>query len=271
MIRLDKLTSKFQKYLAKSNLSYYGKLYNSYDINEEASFAARIIEIAEEQCPVIIDVGANKGDYSSILAKTLRHKAVIHCFEPSSDHSRSLEYLEKAYPGIVYVHRQALSSETGIKKLYKDQVSSGLASLYQRDISSHGIIMRMTEDVEVTTLDKWAHDTNIEKISFLKLDIEGHELDALRGATSSLAQGRISAIQFEFGGCNIDSRTYIKDFHNLLVRDYGYRLYRLAAKKRLIDLNSYNESHECFTWQNIIALGKDIPIPSGYSVISDQN
>jgi hypothetical protein len=44
----------------------------------------------------------------------------------------------------------------------------------------------------------------------VKMDIEGHELTALKGFGAALDVARV--LQFEFGGCNIDSRTYFQDF-----------------------------------------------------------
>jgi hypothetical protein len=55
----------------------------------------------------------------------------------------------------------------------------------------------------------------------VKLDVEGHELHILRGATRMLAEGRIAAIQFEFGGANIDSRSFMRDFFDLLTPQYA--------------------------------------------------
>ena len=49
----------------------------------------------------------------------------------------------------------------------------------------------------------------------MKMDIEGHEPFALRGAKNSLQKGLFRYIQFEYGGCNIDSRTYLKDFYDI--------------------------------------------------------
>ena len=47
------------------------------------------------------------------------------------------------------------------------------------------------------------------KIDLLKLDVEGHELYLL---SAKKFISKISVIQFEFGGCNIDTRTYFRDF-----------------------------------------------------------
>ena len=44
----------------------------------------------------------------------------------------------------------------------------------------------------------------------MKIDVEGHELDVLKGFGELIKKVRL--IQFEFGGTNIDSKTYLRDF-----------------------------------------------------------
>ena len=61
----------------------------------------------------------------------------------------------------------------------------------------------------------------------IKMDIEGFELFALKGAQEAL-KGQIQLIQFEFGGANIDSRTFFKDFWLLLSPTFD--IYRLSTK-----------------------------------------
>ena len=56
-----------------------------------------------------------------------------------------------------------------------------------------------------------------------------------------------------FGGKNIDSRTYVKDFWSLLAKQYGFTFYRPAPGRRLIMLERYSESLERFNWHNNLA------------------
>ncbi len=267
MNRIKRLKSRIIRESSKHVLAYYGKTYGSYDLFYEAELAVKTLNTMNHACPVILDVGANKGNYTDCLFKQFSEQAIIHCFEPSQDHAESLTRLENIYNGRLHVHRIALSSSAGTKTLYKDQPGSGLASLYERDIACHGLVLDHGELITSTTLDSWAEKHNIENISFLKVDVEGHELDVFKGGEKILSAGKINAIQFEFGGCNIDSKTYVKDFHKILVSDNGYSLYRIAPSKNLVDLNHYNESLECFSWQNLIAFRSKIFIPPNYSII----
>lgn len=81
----------------------------------------------------------------------------------------------------------------------------------------------------------------------MKLDAEGHELQVLHGAERLLAHNTIDIIQFEFGGCNIDSRTCFQDFFYLL--NPQYRLFQIL-RDGLFSIKEYVERHELFFTTN---------------------
>lgn len=177
--------------------------------------------------------------------------------EPQGVHIESLYQLFADNQRVV-IEQVAVGAEPGTLELYADTAGSGLASLYQRNLTHVGVKMTSQELVSVTTLDALAQQHGIDRIAFLKLDLEGHELEALKGAKDLLDRQAIDALAFEFGGCNIDSRTYIKDFWSLLVYQHGFSLYRLLPKRRLKRLPKYSETLEQFSWQNILACAPSI-------------
>jgi len=113
--------------------------------------------------------------------------------------------------------------------------------------------MDKTEAIKLTTIDAYCAENQIERIHFLKLDIEGHELNALNGAKKMIKDNRIDFIQFEFGGCNIDSRTYFQDFYYFL-KD-NYTIYRIL-KDGIYELSNYKEIYEIFITTNFLAIKK---------------
>jgi hypothetical protein len=106
-----------------------------------------------------------------------------------------------------------------------------------------------TENVEVTTLDLFCESVAISPIA-IKIDVEGHELDVLAGATNVLAG--VKVIQFEFGGTDIDTRTFFQDFFYLLV-PLGFRLWR-HSPRGLIPVTEYSERLEIFFYTNYFAI-----------------
>jgi len=119
---------------------------------------------------------------------------------------------------------------------------------------SRGIAFREAETVTVQTIDAFSDEQGIDRVDFLKLDVEGHELEVLKGAEQRLTTDRISAIQFEFGGCNIDSRTFFQDFFYLL--SGRYYLFRILPNA-LYRIDEYREVDEVFVTTNYLALHRE--------------
>ncbi|MBQ7168831.1 MAG: FkbM family methyltransferase [Synergistaceae bacterium] len=214
----------------------------------EDNVLLRVRDRASGTHPVtIFDVGANKGQYSANILRVLNGiETEIHCFEPGHETFRelssSLGGREK-----VTLNNFGLSSKKSEGRLWYDKTGSGLASLYKRQLEQFGIDFEQSEAVKLDTLDSYIDGKNIAAIDLLKIDVEGSELDVLHGAGKALADGRIKAIQIEFGGCNIDSRTFIRDFWNLLHE--RFRMYRIM-KDGLAEIRKYDERLEIFTCTN---------------------
>ena len=64
-----------------------------------------------------------------------------------------------------------------------------------------------------------------KNIDIFKLDIEGHEIDALKGVGEAI--NYIKIIQFEFGGCNIDTKTYFRDLW-FFFKEKNFDLFRIS-------------------------------------------
>lgn len=202
---------------------------------------------------IFFDVGANKGEYTKTLVRVFPG-GKIHCFEPSAETYRMLKE-NIGTNGNIILNNFAVSDQVQESRLYYDQEGSGLASLYNRQLDYYNIDFSKSEMVNVETLDYYCKKNQIRKIDFLKMDIEGNELKALKGAAGLLKEKRIDVIQMEFGGCNIDSRTYFRDFWNLLSGSYyAYRI----LKNGLWKITGYTERLECFCNTNYAFIRKDL-------------
>ncbi len=200
---------------------------------------------------VFIDGGANTGAYSRQLLKTFENAIdELHMFEPNKLLSCSTPMIKNKK---ILLNRIALSDRDGSAGLYQVEGQSGLSSLTKRKLDHRDLKMEACSVVETITLDSYLAKHSIKEVEFLKLDIEGHELDALRGASGAMLNRAIRCVQFEFGGCNIDTRTYFRDFWNLLVDKNSFQIFRLTpfgAKK----LHKYSEFDEVFVTVNYLAV-----------------
>lgn len=194
---------------------------------------------------VIVDAGANRGAWAG-EAWQRWPLAEIHAFEPATE---TFALLSAAVGKNVLCRNAALGDHEGTADLHQVPGLDGLSSLHRRDLAAHGMDMTKSEVVQVVTLDGYCEANDIERIDFLKMDVEGHEMSVLDGAKGLLLERRIERIQFEFGGANIDSRTYLRDFVRLL--EGGFDIFRLL-KDGQIPLN-YRERDEVFVTTNFFA------------------
>ena len=226
-------------------------------VNVEASgelYALNYIkkELPKNKMPIhIFDVGANVGMYTILVLNVFQEFGDIQVFsfEPSKKTFQKL--LKNAGDeNRTKLFNIGFSNKEEILKLYSDEECSGLASLYNRRLAHIDIEMKNEEEVSLRTIDDFCNEQNIERIQFLKLDIEGHELKTLDGARSTIESDSVDFIQFEFGGTNIDSRTYFQDFFYLL--NERYRIYRILPNG-LFQIRQYKELYEVFLTTNYLA------------------
>lgn len=239
----------FNKSLQMMNFGNGGNFLQSGELN----VLKYIKENFDESVSLILfDVGGNVGKYSKTLSDFFNDRVQIHSFEPSQKTFEIFVEKTKNIKNII-PNNFGLSDTESISLLYTNKEGSGLASIYQRKLEHIGISLDKSETIKLSTIDSYCKINNLERIHYLKLDIEGHELKALNGAKEMLDNKKIDFIQFEFGGTHIDSRTYFKDFYYLLKNNYS--IYRIL-KDDLYELPVYKETYEIFLPINYLAILK---------------
>ena len=160
----------------------------------------------------IFDVGSNKGQFLQLILDSISASDFsVHCFEPGRETFAILAESSKEDKRIK-LNNIGLGKENGQAVLHYDSAGSGLASLTKRKLDHFNIDFSKEEKVAINTIDNYCSENSIDHIHLLKIDIEGHELDALAGAKEMFASKSIDIVTFEFGGCNIDTRTFFQDF-----------------------------------------------------------
>lgn len=200
----------------------------------------------------VIDAGANCGQFLNLATSRLgKRLMVIHSFEPAAATYKALVQAAPKSSNVV-LNNLALGAEPGEQELFYDTECSGLASLTKRDLSFKNREFEKHETIKVTTLSEYCENKGINHIDWLKIDVEGHELDVLRGAKSLFARNAIDMVTLEFGGCNIDTRTFLRDFHKFF-KDLDMQLHRITPGGYLYPIKRYREAEEQFITMNLVA------------------
>jgi len=198
---------------------------------------------------VILDVGANVGAYAKQVLNVFGEKAQLHCFEPSKTAFAALSESLKA--GNVHHHNYGFGSSGDCRELFTNHWGSGQASLFKRTNTTD--LLNFREVIEIKRLDDWIVENKIDRITLLKMDIEGGELNVLKTIESVLSQSRIEYIQFEFSIGNMYARNYFSDFFQLL--SPSYKIHRIV-QNGLWEISEYNDSCELFVAANYLAVLK---------------
>lgn len=244
---------KLNKLLYRISLSGMGVLnYENDTVSGESRFLKNLLK-GRSGC-VVFDVGANVGDYSRKIFQACP-QATVYAFEP---HPKTFSVLSNTMRQSNFLPVNAAAGEKeGEFSLfdYEAQDGSSHASLYKDVIENIHQAKSIEHKVRVIELGAFARSKNIEKIDLLKIDTEGNELNALMGILDYIKSEKIEAIHFEFNEMNVSSRTFFRDFWELLP---NYNFYRLLPDG-MVKIESYSPVYcEIFAYQNIVAILKRI-------------
>jgi FkbM family methyltransferase len=214
-----------------------------------------VFRLINSDRPLLFDVGAHIGEYTEEFLKRFPNGRSF-AFEPSPVHLTILRGQLSASPR-VRIFPVGLGFEVSSKTLYKDKDVSGLASLTRRRLAHMKIEMDCVESISIRTLDDVVIETGVTCIDLLKIDVEGHDLDVLKGSTNAMEKGLIKLVQFEFGGCNLDTRTTLQDFWYFF-QQRGFAIGILQPSTRVHPLKMYDEFYEQYRTANFVAAPRGV-------------
>jgi FkbM family methyltransferase len=184
---------------------------------EDAQLAHARDLVRAEKIDGILDIGANFGLYSIVLAQ-LPGIAGIEAFEPVRRNHNQLcgNIFANRLDGLITPHCLALSDQTGEARIHIDPRSTGVSALEPERLSRKREVYRESESVTLKRLDDviaWE-----SRRVFVKIDVEGHALKVLAGMERFLARNSVFA-QIEL--LDGDREDIIKT-----MQAHGYRLDR---------------------------------------------
>tara|TARA_B100000963_G_C22477310_1_gene602994 strand:+ start:235 stop:915 length:681 start_codon:yes stop_codon:yes gene_type:complete len=149
-----------------------------------------------------IDIGACVGFWTKDLCKKFSN---VICFEPSPSNAECLELNLKDYTNYK-LYKVALSNVTGTKKLLISEKGIGSNSLSDPNMDQEKFINVPTKKID---------EYNFRNLSYIKMDVQFHELEVLEGATKTLKKNS-PVLCIECARRNNDELTYVKKIVSLL-------------------------------------------------------
>lgn len=202
--RVKPLVYKFRsRFLYRVASFYMNSVDNDNDsdftTNGEEAFAHQVLRGAK----VVFDVGAAKGNWAEI-ALAADPNLVVHCFEPTSRRIKILR--DRNFGSRVVLNNFGFGDKPMQTKIYYN-ASGGSNSIFPQRYNGQAYEEPDVETISISTIDTYCREHSIEHVDFVKMDIEGYEMAAIRGAERMLREGRIGIIQFEYSYVFLDAGT----------------------------------------------------------------
>lgn len=188
-------------------------------VNKKKLTTTNLLGLKHLNINTIIDVGANRGQF---LTTYLVHfpNANYFCFEPLSEEFRILQNLANKLGEKIVVVNSALGNIEGKIKFNRHEHSPSSSILTTTNYCNELFQQtknQMEIEVDITTIDKYFGNILNEKHKniLLKIDVQGYELEVLRGAQKTL--NMISACLLEINFTNLyNKQANFSDIYKLL-------------------------------------------------------
>jgi FkbM family methyltransferase len=166
-----------------------------YDVDiEEAASKQAFLDLIDDG-DIVIDVGANIGEYSLIAAQKVKQNGKVISIEPLKSTAQTLtqNFQLNNFTNFEVISK-VIGNENKKVNLYK-QLAGGTMGFV--DSTLIGRKFEKTDEVEMTTIDEILSTRNIENVKVMKIDIEGYEFELLKGAKNSLKNKKITNMIIE--------------------------------------------------------------------------
>ena len=194
---------------------------------------------------VAVDAGANIGIYSQFLSRCVGPTGAVHSFEPSPENFRHLSAAVAGLPNI-RANELAVSDKTGRSLLYVSDKLNVDHHAYPTEGEA-----RKTIPIKSTTLDDYFAAGS--RVDLIKMDVQGFELHALRGAKRVLQENRDIKLLLEFWPFGLKQAGGSADELLSFLEDHSFSLFLPGANGLVKFDRSYAGALESIKYFNLFA------------------
>jgi len=193
---------------------------------------------------VVFDIGANIGYFTLIFAKLVGDSGKVFSFEPESENFKILKKnVETNGYNNVILEKKIVSNTNGVSTLYVSE-KAGNHRIYKSD--------NFIESVEITSIsmDSYAKNNTLKKIDFIKIDVEGAELNVLQGIQNILDSNEHIILFTEFSPNQIEScGLEPNDMINFLTNN-KFKIYFTEIKNNKLILLDFKKIYSLKNYEN---------------------
>jgi FkbM family methyltransferase len=213
-------------FLYKHAFVLYKPLYAAFK-NKQDAFEISLLKKHIRKGDVVLDVGANIGYYAGILSSLVGETGQVHCFEPDK---KNFDYLSAACKDLknCYLNNKAVGPKTETITIYTSKELNVDHRTYQPEEYDQAI------RVDSIRIDDYMQKGG--KVDFIKMDIQGFEMHAVKGMLATLQKNSHLKMISEFWpyGLRCAGSSVVEYFDFLTTQ--GFTCY-LLEKHALTPLN----------------------------------
>jgi FkbM family methyltransferase len=198
---------------------------------------------------IFFDIGANIGLFTLIAARQVGSTGHVYAFEPSQREAALLQRnLNLNHLTNVTIVSGAVGDKSGIAQL-GISTDGGTNSLRKNPHPQQQI--NSWQSVQVITLDEFIAANNIQRVDLMKIDVEGGEVNVLRGASHLLNGNHPPVVLCEF--CDLTAAGFESSGRKLYDAfvSFGYQLY--SIQKRMPTTLLPAPPKEQYDFENLVA------------------
>lgn len=183
---------------------------------------------------IVLDIGANVGSFTIFLASIAKK---VYAFEPSCNNFKALRQNTHIIENIL-IYNAAISNKQGTAHLHICPNDNGMNRLYPSKWCEGGDVENVCT-WRIDNIVKLIKTDDDNKISFVKMDIEGYEYHAIKGMVKTIKRDH-PVIMMEWHPPSLEeAKTDPREFYNFMINDLKYDLPRHVLLNKVI--NTYEE------------------------------
>lgn len=215
-------------------------------IDFDTTGEAWLASAAAPDAAVVVDVGANTGEWAAMFLSRAGAEVDLLLFEPSASAQRELAQRFAATANVEVVNA-AVGDQSGELTFFEEENCGETSSVVPGPRFAPGI----ERTVQVTTLDNELGQRGVAHVDLCKIDTEGFDLRIMKGARSYLAAQRIDLVQFEYHPGWAHAGSTLADALTMLT-GYGYEVFLL--KRPGLCRFDHARYGELFIYANFLAV-----------------